>query len=280
MAVEPVHGVEADALASIKRGPLIELCSGRLKMEVAPQAGGRIAQIFRDGIEQLVGYGGPHTTMIGWGCYPTLPWAGRIRDGRFQFGAQDFRLPPNLGVHAIHGIGFALPWRVDSQQAALLELSLALPQDARWPFGGAAYQRMELTEDRLELCLSVQAGQAAMPVVIGWHPWFLKPGRMRFSPDGIYPRDAAGIATLPVAPPPPGPWDDCFVNTEAVILERAGQRLRLSSDCTHWVVYDQAAYATCVEPQSGPPDAFNIEPRVLPPGGVLSRWFRMEWQDC
>ena len=289
MAVEPLSSVEVGsvggasfetgALVPVALGPLVEISSGRLKLEIAPQAGGRIAQIFRDGIEQLVGYGGAHTTMIGWGCYPTLPWAGRIRDGRFRFEAQDFQLPLNMGAHAIHGVGFAMPWQVDSQQADVLELSLALPQDARWPFGGIAYQRMELMEDRLELRLSLHAGEMAMPAVIGWHPWFLKPERMQFSPEGIYPRDAAGISTLPVVSPTPGPWDDCFINTEAVTLERPGQRVRLSSDCTHWVVYDQAAYATCVEPQSGPPDAFNIEPQVLPPGGMLSRWFRMQWQD-
>jgi aldose 1-epimerase len=289
MAVEPRNMVEAGsvdgassvtgALAPVALGPLVEISSGRLRMEVAPQAGGRIAQIFRDGTEQLVGYGGAHTTMIGWGCYATLPWAGRIRDGRFQFDAQDFQLPLNMGAHAIHGVGFAMPWQVDSQQDSVLELSLALPQDERWPFGGTAYQRMELTEDQLDLRLSLHAGGMAMPAVIGWHPWFLKPEKAHFSPESIYPRDAAGIATLPVVPPTPGPWDDCFINTEAVTLERPGQRLHLSSDCGHWVIYDQSTYATCVEPQSGPPDAFNIEPRVLPPGGVLSRWFRMEWQD-
>lgn len=79
--------------------------------------------------------------------------------------------------------------------------------------------------------------------------------------------------------PPAGPWDDCFTNTETVSLEYEGYQLRLSSDCTHWVVYNQADEAACFEPQSGPPDAFNIEPSVLAPGDVLHRWFRMEWKD-
>ena len=53
--------------------------------------------------------------------------------------------------------------------------------------------------------------------------------------------------------------------------------MRLTSDCRHWVVYDEPAHATCVEPQSGPPDAFNLEPLVLAPGETLQRWFLMEW---
>jgi galactose mutarotase-like enzyme len=66
---------------------------------------------------------------------------------------------------------------------------------------------------------------------------------------------------------------------QAVELESGEQRLSLSSDCTHWVVYDHDPAATCVEPQSGPPDAFNIEPCVLEPGETLSRWFQMAWTE-
>ena len=85
------------------------------------------------------------------------------------------------------------------------------------------------------------------------------------------------MATRPLASPPPGPWDDCFLNDAPVVLHRGGQRVTLTSDCTHWVVYDMPAHATCVEPQSGPPDAFNLEPRSLAPGQTLERWFAIEW---
>lgn len=279
MVAEPQQECEADAMGPMAPGPLIRLSHGTLQMEVAPQAGGRIASIVRNEVEQLVGYGPSNPAMIGWGCYPMLPWAGRIRDGQFKFERKHFQLPLNLGAHAIHGFGFAMPWQVASQDARSLELSLALPQDGRWPFGGTAHQRMELADDQLELQLSIKSGEVAMPAVIGWHPWFRRPERLRFFPDVIYPRDGVGIATLPVVPPPAGPWDDCFINTQTVSLEYEGYALHLTSDCMHWVVYNQADEAACVEPQSGPPDAFNIEPVVLPPGGVMHRWFRMAWKD-
>ena len=279
MVADPLQGFEADAMAPFAPGPLIRLACGALQLEVAPQAGGRIASILRNGVEQLFGYSQSNTAMIGWGCYPMLPWAGRIREGQFTFDTKHFQLPLNLGAHAIHGLGFAMPWRVESRDARSVQLSLALPKDERWPFGGTAHQRMELAGDQLELPLSIKAGEVAMPAVIGWHPWFRKPERTRFSPAAIYPRDKAGIATLPVVMPPVGPWDDCFINTETVSLGYEGYQLRLSSDCTHWVVYNQADEAACFEPQSGPPDAFNIEPSVLAPGDVLHRWFRMEWKD-
>lgn len=267
-----------DAMTPLAPGPLINIAHGSLSVTIAAQAGGRIAQIHYDGIDQLVGYAEDNTAMIAWGCYPMLPWAGRIRHGRFDFQGHACQLPLNMDAHAIHGVGFAMPWKVETHETHAVELSLALPEDERWPFGGMAQQRIAAGEGRLEMELSVRAGRLAMPAVIGWHPWFRKPEQLDFSPNGIYPRDDEGIATLPLTDPSPGPWDDCFINHEPVTLHRAGQQLRLSSDCAHWVVYDATSFATCVEPQSGPPDAFNLQPAVLLPGATLRKRFLIEWR--
>ncbi|HEY0504788.1 MAG TPA: aldose epimerase [Lysobacter sp.] len=265
------------AAAPLAPGVLTTIGSGLLSVDVAPAAGGRIAQIRHDGVELLIGHSATNASMLAWGSYPMVPWAGRIRRGQFDFEGRRHRLPINLGPHAIHGVGFAMPWHLDTATSDAVELSLALPQDARWLFGGVARQRIEVDADRVRMRLSVTAGDRAMPVALGWHPWFRKPGRVEFAPTAWYPRDDEGIATQPVAAPPPGPWDDCFVNTAPVILHCSGRRVRLTSDCRDWVVYDQPAHATCVEPQSGPPDAFNLAPLVLAPGETLQRWFLMEW---
>lgn len=264
-------------MAPMQPASLIAIANGELRATIAPQAGGRIAQIHYGGIDHLVGHDDANQAMIAWGSYPMLPWAGRIRQGRFDFQDQEYQLPLNLGEHAIHGVAFAMPWQVVAHETHAVELSLALPEDERWPFGGTAHQRIVVGEDRLEMELSVRAGLVPMPAVIGWHPWFRKPERLLFSPSGMYPRDKQGIATLPLVEPLPGPWDDCFINQAPVVLQRAGQRLQLSSDCTHWVVYDQTASATCIEPQSGPPDAFNLEPTTVPPGEALRKEFLIEW---
>jgi aldose 1-epimerase len=277
MAAEPA--MPPDAMAPLAPGPLIALSRGTLDVTIAPQAGGRIAQIVFGGIEQLVGYSETNAATIAWGSYPMLPWAGRVRNGRFEFQGSACQLPLNLEGHAIHGVGFAMPWKVETHGGHATELSLALPEDERWPFGGVARQRIVLGDRRLEMSLSVTAGATPMPAVIGWHPWFHKPERLDFSAESIYPRDLDGLATLPLTVPTAGPWDDCFINHSPVTIERAGQTLRLSSDCDHWVVYDQTDFATCVEPQSGPPDGFNLKPEVLSPGATLSRQFLIEWTE-
>ncbi len=277
MALEPGSPLD-DAQAPLRSGPLHWLRAGRVEVALAPEAGGRIAQMRYDGVDWLVGEREGRAAAIGWGCYPMVPWAGRIRRGRFTFDGTDFVLPANLGTHAIHGVGFSRPWRLEPHDADTATLTLALPEDRYWPFGGVATQTIRVLPDGLELQLAVQAGDKAMPAVIGWHPWFRKPDALLFSPRAMYPRDGEGIATLPCVEPVPRPWDDCFINDAEVVLVSAGQRLRLRADADHWVVYDGTAHATCVEPQTGPPDGFTLVPRRLGAGERLELEFVMGWE--
>src|SRR5690606_22081091 len=158
--------------------------------------------------------------------------------------------------------------------AADLRLASVVP-----PAGTAgvlAHRDVAVPRDRLRK-RGGTGGQWALPLTSGRHPWFRKPDRLEYSPTAMYPRDESHVATLPLVPPGPGPWDDCFVNTAPVVLHRAGQVLRLTSGCDHWVVYDGTAHATCVEPQTGPADAFNLGSPELQPGQEASAWYRMEW---
>lgn len=260
-------------------GPVLLLAGDGVEVEVAAEAGGRIARIRCDGVEQLVGHGDHGSTAaIAWGSYPMVPWCGRIRDGRFDFDGSPRELPRNLEGHAIHGVGYLLPWRVVEHSSHHAILELALPEDARWPFGGTARQVITLDGRRLAMDLSVTAGEQAMPVTLGWHPWFLKPERLEFAPQSMYPRDAGNITLLPPGQVHPGPWDDCFINHAPVVVHRGAQRIRLSSACTDWVVYDEQPHATCIEPQTAPPDGFNLAPECrLEPGQTRAATYTMEW---
>src|SRR5262245_23842174 len=78
----------------------------KIAVRIAPDAGGRIAQLnYENGANWLCGYDKDHAAAIAWGSYPMVPWAGRIRRGRFRFDDREYQLPPNLGAHAIHGVG-------------------------------------------------------------------------------------------------------------------------------------------------------------------------------
>ncbi len=267
------------SLLPIAPGELLRIGSDVLHIEIAPAAGGRVAGMVFEGTQWLAGYSAHNAAALNWGSYPMVPWAGRIRRGRFEFDGHKCVLPTNLDVHAIHGVGFVLRWNVESMSTDSVELSLHLPRDRRWPFGGVARQRFSVAGNALRMELALTAGLHAMPQpVLGWHPWFHAPERLEFTPTQCYPRDAEGVATLPLVAPPPRPWDDCFINTAPVVLHRASQALRLTSDCDHWVIYDGRAGVIGVEPQSGPPDAFNLSPtQRLEPGETVTHWCLLEW---
>ncbi len=219
----------------------------------------------------------PSLPVTGWGSYPMVPWAGRIRNGRFSFDGVDYQLPINFDEHAIHGTGFEQPWEVVDRDAC----SVALACRLGWVLGGESEQLIELADDSLTCTLTVRAGDRPMPTTIGWHPWFVKPDWVDLQFEQMYLRDDEYITDgRVIAPPPPPPWDDCFVGPLATPrISIGGVEVSISSDCDHWVVYDMPAHATCVEPQTAPPDAFNLGRATrLEPGEELCRTMTISWQ--
>lgn len=209
-----------------------------------------------------------------------VPWAGRIRRGRFSFDGVEHQLPINFETHAIHGTGFEQPWEVTDHAVS----SVALACRLGWVLGGEAEQVIELADDSLTCTLAVRAVEQSMPASIGWHPWFVKPERVELQFAQMYVRDDDYITDgRIVAPPPPPPWDDCFAGplvTPRLWID--GIDVSISSDCDYWVVYDMPAHATCVEPQTAIPDAFNLAGDVggavrLEPGEELRRHMTIRW---
>ena len=255
---------------------------------VFPTAGGRIGQITVGDQPLLVDLpaGAAHT--MGWGSFPMAPWAGRIRGGRFTFDDVERRLATNHvdgdggpgRSHSIHGTTFTRSWSVVDQTATAITMSCPLAGALEWPFGGTAHQHIEVAPDRLTCRLWIDTDDGEFPAELGWHPWFRKPSRLEFTPTAMYARDEFGIPDGELVEPPGGPWDDCFGNTEPVVLHydrQVASGVAVTSDCEHWVVYDHPSDATCVEPQSGPPDALNLAAHVVEPGTPLGRTMTIRW---
>lgn len=285
-------GSHRPTLASVPSDLQIhELQRGDTRVEVAIGGGGRLAGIDVAGTNLLA----PRPdeadpNELGWGSFPMAPWVGRIRHGRFRFLGTDVNLDLNhqdgpgadpARRHAIHGTVFHRQWKIRSAGSDAIELACELGGALGWPYGGMATQRISLGDGHLVCELSISATGAVFPGALGWHPWFPKPRELRFSPVAMYRRDSEiKVATGELIVPPAPPWDDCFVNTEPVTLvydRSVASEVTVTSDCDHWVIYDEPATTTCVEPQSGPPDSPNLRPRVVTPTHPLTRHMTITW---
>lgn len=274
------------ALALLRRPRTVRLVAGRgargVACTVSARDGGRLASLVVDGRERLL-VRVPDGRSMGWGAYPMVPWAGRVRRGAFVHAGVAHRLPITLGDHAIHGTVHDVTWRVERADVRGVRMTADL--GPRWPLGGSVAHEVRVLDapggaspdgESVECTLEVTAGDASMPVQVGWHPWFVRPCRVEATFREMYVRDAEGIPTGARVAPTAGPHDDCFTGAHAAPVVRWDDlALRIESDCSHWVVYDEPAHALCVEPQSGPPDGFTIEPLVLAPRTTMRRTMRL-----
>jgi aldose 1-epimerase len=256
---------------------VLDLRAGDVRVVVRPEQGGRLGSVTIGGRELLVT--GHPLGPVRWGSYPMAPWAGRIRRGQFWFKGQAHQLPLAAPPHALHGVVLDRPWQVVAPDA------IAIDMDERWPYRGRVTQRFAVSEDGLDVEMTLEADEP-QPAVIGWHPWFrraLEPGgvpvTLALHAAEMLVRDAEGMPSGERTTPPDGPWDDCFTGLRSdPVLTWPGLRLTLSSTCAWWVVYTEPEYAVCVEPQSGPPDAANSAPQVVEPATPLTHTMRWRWE--
>ncbi|MGI5393760.1 aldose 1-epimerase [Streptomyces sp. CA-251251] len=257
----------------------ITLTAGDAEATVLPGNGGRIGGL-RVGGTELLRQGERY------GCFPMVPWCGRIREGRFRDGAAVHRMPLNSPPHAIHGTARDAAWRTARVTAgeAVLTYDLADP----WPYPGRVTQVVTLGEDALTLTMAVETYASSFPAQLGWHPWFNRTldgadgagAVITFDPAWQEERGDDHLPTGHRVDPKPGPWDDCFGMPDGVdvTLTWPGRlELRVTSPEQWVVVYDEQEAAVCVEPQTGPPDGLNTLPRLVTPVEPLEATTTWSW---
>ncbi|MFJ8507660.1 aldose 1-epimerase [Streptomyces avermitilis] len=255
----------------------ITMTAGDAEVALLPGNGGRVRSLRVGGVELL-------RQGERYGCFPMVPWCGRIRDGKFRNGATLHQMPLNSPPHAIHGTARDGAWRVarSDKNEAVLTYDLVEP----WPYPGRVTQVAALTEDSLTLTMSVETYESSFPAQIGWHPWFNRnlgqdDARVDFTPAWQEERGADHLPTGNRIAPLPGPWDDCFGMPDGVhvTLSWPGQLELTVASREEWVVvYDEQPEAVCVEPQTGPPDGLNTRPRLVTPIEPLEATTTWTWR--
>jgi aldose 1-epimerase len=255
----------------------ITLTAGDAEAIVRPGNGGRIGSLRVGGVELL-------RQGERFGCFPMVPWCGRIREGRFRDGAVVHRMPLNAAPHAIHGTARDGEWSV--ARASATEAVITYDLTDPWPYSGRVTQVVTLAPDSLTLAASVETYESSFPAQIGWHPWFNRtldgtPVSIDFSPAWQEERGADHLPTGRRVDPRPGPWDDCFGMPDGVdvTLTWPGRlELRVTSPQRWVVIYDEQEAAVCVEPQTGPPDGLNTHPRLVTPLEPLEAATTWTWR--
>jgi len=255
------------------------LTAGDAEVTVQPGNGCRVSSL-RIGGTELLRQGEKY------GCFPMVPWCGRVRDGSFRDGGRVYQMPLNSPPHAIHGFARDAEWTTARASAdeAVFTYDLAEP----WPWSGRVTQIVRLAEDSLTLTLGIETYGDSFPAQAGWHPWFNRTVggsedgvRVDFAPAWQEERGDDHLPTGKRVDKQSGPWDDCFGMPDGVDVTLAWPdqlELRIASREQWVVVYDEQVAAVCVEPQTGPPDGLNTLPRLVTPVDPLEAATTWTWR--
>jgi aldose 1-epimerase len=276
---------------------VIELRGDDVVLRVDAADGGRIVSLVVAGVERILpkARARANEPALYWGCYPMVPWAGRLSHGRIPTKDGEVRLEANLPPSAIHGLGFDKPWEIVERGETAVTLACEL-RGLGWPFGGRALQRLTLGPTSLELKLEVGGYTKAGPAGLGWHPWFTRPQTgdiaVRLDASEVLVVDPELVPTGEVRLVTPdedlrsGPalgerrLDHVYVHTKGPAIVRwPDLELQIEYDQTlQTVVVHTPPEGICVEPQTMWPNApllaaagvSDTGMRTLEPGESLS----------
>jgi galactose mutarotase-like enzyme len=242
------------------------LQNDRVRASIDPTRGARLTSLVVDGLGLLAHAEDPTVDPdIADGCFPMVPWAGRVRAGRLATPQGVVQLPVSDDGNALHGLGHVGVWRATGEGAYAIDLA------DPWPTAGTATLTYRLLDDGIRIDLTWDDGTDS-PCSIGMHPWFgrrlASGGEVVLSLDAevMVERGDDGLPTGRLVAPTPGPWDDCFRAAGSPTLTWPGAlALTITSSSPWWVVYSEPARTICVEPQTVPPDAFD-HPGLQPDG--------------
>lgn len=256
----------------------MQLRAGALLCEIEPRLGGCVAGLWRDGEAVLRSTPAAqlHSARLS-GCYPLVPYSNRIADARMLWQGGEHALERNNGSepHAIHGVAWQRAWSVLRSDAQACTLAYEHQPDAGWPFAFACTQTFRLTPESLEMTLALTSrAPQAVPVGLGWHPYFRKRARSRlaFTARG---RWEMGPDKLPTGrEASPGleadcagmDVDHCFDGWDGVAhLRDEALEVRVESDLSRLVVFTNGTRDfVAIEPVSHVNNAINLHAAGMP----------------
>jgi aldose 1-epimerase len=218
-----------------------------------------------------------------------IPYAGRIRNGRYTFEGTSFKLPISRDGHAIHGFAKDARWKLVSEKTGSVTLGSRL-RSAGYP--GVLDVRITYSvrpESFSTGCFVTNAGSRSCPFVAGFHPYFLarswrivttgRTYRYRLA-DKYFPTGERRPFSFAEVDPGTS-LDDCFKIAGAIRFEAEGRTLVITRRRMPYLIVYNGKYAegtsVAIEPYTGLDDAYNngIGLIVLKPGESFSCGYKV-----
>jgi aldose 1-epimerase len=275
---------------------LLSLRTGRLAVELAPDAGGSIKRFTVDGSDVLRPMteadvaSGKGTNAA---AYPLVPFSNRIRGGELVFEGETFHLANNWpGVnHPMHGDGWAHAWQVERSGVGSAEVAYRherAGEQGGWPFRYRAQQSYRLDDDRLTVRMVLEnLEDRPVPAGLGLHPFFVrdKETELACRCRAMWTADAEVLPIERIAVPPQWDFatsrkvdghalDNCFDGWDGhATITWPNRRVRLTLEASqpfrHLVIYvPPGRDVFCVEPVSHANGLVGLSP--LGPGATLA----------
>lgn len=273
-------------------------------LSVRPGLGGSIGRLTLNGRDVLRPTPAGADDILQAACFPLVPYANRIDNGRFSFDGRQVTLPvlDRFAPHALHGEGWLQPWSLTDRTEASVRL-VHRHEGGAWPWPYEAAQTLALTGSGLRVDLSVRnTGDMPMPAGLGLHPAFPVGGETRLSltagavweiDEGLIP--TARAPTSRVVDWSAGPRvagapfvDHCYAAWDgAAHLTEPDRTIAITASTNvGWVhVYVPGRGFCCVEPVTHRPDAVHAPGDEasglvrLAPGQALSIWMDITARD-
>jgi aldose 1-epimerase len=268
---------------------VITLSVGDTTVVIAPEQGSSV-QRFIVGAVDVLRPGRPDLdSPLEMSSFPLVPWCNRIVDGHFEWDGRQLDLggTPLVGEpHALHGHGWLWRWDVveSGEDSAVLEY---LHPAGRWPWRYRARHEFTVEEGRLSQTISVEnISDTAMPLLLGFHPYFERPGRLTANIDGMW----TGEDVVPERWEEHEPfrstdidrteYDNTFTHWDGrALIEIPGGRVEMWSDLPLMHLFTPPGRGFfCVEPVEAVPGALNFGSRgsrLLEPGHTGSASMRI-----
>ena len=251
--------------------------------------GAHVAEVLLAG-ERVVKPSGDGLPTHG-GIAVLIPYAGRVRYGRYSFEGENLQLPVGRDGHAIHGFAKDARWKMLEKTIDSATLGCRLKGEG---YPGTIEATVSYSVNRNSFstgCVVMNAGDRDCPLVVGFHPYYLGE-EWTISTDGPAYRYRLRDGYFPTGEREPysfdgvGPrtrLDDCFEVRGAVVFRSEGRDLVIRRRRMPYLVLYDGKYAEgrslAIEPYTALPDAYNngVGLQILKSGGVFScgYWFSL-----